>query len=115
MVNTRYNDISDNDIGLYLSILKKFVHFWAILGNIGQCLWISQCPEENQNSFSCSNPEQYTLHNIKQYSVEYYSILVNTRLYCMILASNFFGLTFTLTITSDGHRGALASKKKLKM
>ena len=48
-----------NNIGLYLSILEDARLYWTILGNIGQCLSISESPEENFNSFCCSDPEQY--------------------------------------------------------
>ena len=72
-----------NNIGLYLSILEDACLYWTILGNIGQCLSISESPEENFNSFCCSDPEQYLaifftiLDNIWDNISQYFVILDN--------------------------------------
>ena len=53
--------------------MERIGLYWTILGNKGQIVSISECPEENHDSFRCSNSAifGYIVHNIRQYPRQY--------------------------------------------
>ena len=48
---------------------------WTIFGNIGNCVSISKCPEENHSPYSCYKPGQYQVYH-SQYWTIFCTILV---------------------------------------